>query len=168
MAKFSTGEKMKIFKDMVVVVDTRENKWQHIQKYFESKNIKYEIRKLDVGDYTFILPNYPELEMDNLVIIERKANLSELAGNFTKGRERFKNEFERLQPHQKIHMVLETFTWKKLFNGTYRSSFTPNSYKASLITYAVRYNCPCWFAEVSESPEIIYKIMYYELNERIK
>lgn len=150
---------------MKIICDTREKKNKHILEYLKENKIPYKKEKLTSGDYSFILPNYPELNMDKQILIERKCSLSELAGNFTSGRTRFKNEFERLTENQKIHLVVEKATWRKLFNGTYYSKFHPNSYKASIFTWNIRYNCPVWFCETRESPEIIYKILYYELNE---
>ena len=156
---------MDILSDMHIIVDTREQKWNHIKEYLDKNKIPYTQRKLDSGDYSFVLPNYPELDMDEKILIERKANLSEVAGNFTQGRARFERMFERIEDDQKIHLLMETSTWRKIFNGTYRSGFHPNAFKASLLSYSIRYECPVWFAEKKESPEILYKLMYYELNE---
>lgn len=159
---------MDILKDMTIIVDSRERKNQHILDYFIAEKIPYRIEKLDVADYTCIFPNYPHLELDNKFVVEKKSSLSELAGNFTQNRARFVRQFERLLPHQKIHLVVETATWRKIFNGTYRSKFHPNSYKASLFTWNIRYNCPIWFCEKKESPEIIHKILHYEVSEYLK
>lgn len=163
----TNGQKMKVLQDITIITDTREKKNQHILDYLSSNNIPYTVEKLTSGDYSFYLPNYSHLNLDKSVIVERKNSLSELAGNFTSGRERFAREFERADGGQAIHLVVETATFKKLFNGTYRSSFTPNAFIASLLTWCIRYNIKCWFAETKESPELIYKIMYYELNEKL-
>jgi hypothetical protein len=160
--------RMDILKDMVIVHDTREKKNQHIINYFLLEGIKNKKVKLDTGDYSCIFPNYPELGLDYKFLIERKGSLSELAGNFTQGRARFVREFERVEDWQKIHMVVESATWRKLFNGTYHSNFHPNSYKASVFIWNIRYNCPIWFCEKKESPEIIHKILHYEVSEYLK
>lgn len=160
-------QKMDILKDMTIISDTREKKNQHIIDYLVNNKIPYKIEMLSSGDYSFYLPNYPNLNLDRIAIIEKKNSLSELAGNFTSGRERFAREFERVEDGQAVHLVVETATFRKLFNGTYRSSFTPNAYIASLLTWSVRYNIKCWFVETKESPELIYKILYYELNEKL-
>lgn len=162
---FNKSEIDSILSDMHIIVDSRENKWYHIRDYFNKNKIPYTVEKLDVGDYSFILPNYPHLGLDKRFIVERKGSLSEVAGNFTSGRKRFTKMFERLDKDQKIHLVMETATWRKIFNGTYHSQFHPNSYKGSLLTYSIRYNCPVWFVEKKESPEIIYKLLHYELKE---
>lgn len=157
-------EKLDIIQDMVIIVDSRENKWQHIEEYFKKNKIKYRIEKLDVGDYTFELPNYSHLKLDNLFLIERKGSLDELAGNFTKGRERFKREFERMTPNQKIHLLLENFTWRKLLNGSYRSKFSSEAYKMSILTWCIKYDFKVWNVVPKDSGEIIYSILVKELD----
>ena len=68
--------------------DTREKKNQHVLDYFETVGIKYEIAKLDFGDY-----------MDAYrpgIVIDRKQNIAELAKNLVgKDRDRFVRELER-------------------------------------------------------------------------
>lgn len=160
-------QKIDIISDMIIIVDTRENKWQHIEKYFKDNKLQYRLQKLDVGDYSFELPNYPHLELDNKFIVERKGSLDELAGNFTKGRQRFAREFERMQKDQKIHLVLENFTWRKLLNGSYRSKFTPNAYKSSLIAWSIKYNFPTWNVVKEDSGEVIYEILKKELENHL-
>lgn len=159
---------MDIIADMVIIVDSREQKWQHIQKYFDEHRIKYRVEGMSVGDYTFILPNYPELDMDRKVIVERKGSLDELAGNFTKNRERFRREFERMEDGQVMHLVLENFTWRKLLAGSYRSKFNPKAYKASLITWSILYDFKVWNVVKQDSGEIIYEILKKELEHELK
>lgn len=168
MGYMTEKQRMDVLKDIVVVVDSREKSNQHILDYFNKENVKYQTEKLDTADYTVIFPNYPELDLDEKVLIEKKNSLTELSGNFTKHRERFKRQFERIEPKQQMHVVVETATWRKLFNGRYRSEFHPNSYKASIFTWNKKYGVPFWFCEKLESPEIIYKLMYYDIYERLK
>ena len=73
-----------------LISDTREKKNQHVLDYFETVGIKYEIAKLDFGDY-----------MDAYrpgIVIDRKQNIAELAKNVVgKDRDRFVRELERAQ-----------------------------------------------------------------------
>lgn len=73
-----------------LISDTREKKNQHVLDYFEAVGIKYEIAKLDFGDY-----------MDAYrpgLVIDRKQNIAELAKNVVgKDRGRFVRELERAQ-----------------------------------------------------------------------
>lgn len=157
-----------ILADMVVIVDTREQKNQHILNYLDSIKVKYLMSKLDSADYSFILPHYPELNLDRKFIIEKKNSLDEIAGNFTKGRERFNNEFARIPEGTTTHLVIEEATWKKLLKGSYRSKFPAKSMMASLLTFSIRYKFNVWFVGKSESPELIYNLLHYELFSKLK
>jgi ERCC4-type nuclease len=165
--KLTDKQMMDILSDMVIICDTREQKNQHILDYFKENNIPYIIEKLDTADYSFILPNYPDIKMDKMILIEKKNSLDEIAGNFTKDRERFAREFERVDG-ERIHLLIENATFKKLLNGSYRSKFPPKSFLASLLTWNVRYNCPVWFTTPNETGIIIRYILYYELLEHLK
>ena len=156
-----------IMEDMLVLVDNREKKNDHILTYFDSIGCNYRIEKLDTADYTYVLPNYEYLELDETFLIERKGSLDELVGNFTKERDRFVREFERVGDRT-INMVVEGATWKKIMNGSYRSKFPPNSYIGSLLTFSLLYNCPVWFCTKDESPEVIYKLLRYSLRNELK
>lgn len=74
----------------MLIVDSREKKWKHIESYLWTHNIEYKVAKLDVGDYT---------STDNAHIsIDRKANLDEIGGNLSSGKgnyHRFLNEVKR-------------------------------------------------------------------------
>ena len=73
-----------------LISDTREKKNQHVLDYFEAVGIKYEIAKLDYGDYMDVYrPG---------IVIDRKQNIAELAKNVVgKDRDRFVRELERAQ-----------------------------------------------------------------------
>lgn len=157
-----------ILKDITIICDTREKNNNHILTYFKEQNLPYIIQKLDTADYSFFLPNYKTLGLDKLAIIEKKNSLDEIAGNFTKDRERFVREFERVTPQEHIHLVIENATWKKLLNGTYRSQLGSQAFVANLLTWNIRYNCPIWFTTPAESPMLIYNLIRYELFEKLK
>lgn len=162
-------EIQKVLDDIVVIVDTREQKNQHILDYLTENNIKYITEKLDTGDYSLVLPNYTHLGLDKKFLVEKKNSLDEISTNFTSGRARFVREFERAkESHQNLHLVIENATWKKLYKGSYRSKFPPKSFKASLITFCIRYGVPVWFVQPEESPDLIYSLLHYELFEYLK
>lgn len=156
-----------ILGDMVIISDTREQKNEHILKYFKDNSIPYIIQKLDTGDYSFFLPNYKDLGMDKMVLIEKKNSLDEIAGNFTKDRDRFAREFERIDKEH-FHLVIENATFKKLLAGGYRSKFPPKSFLGSLLSWNIRYNINTWFTTPTETPTIIRYLLYYELLEVLK
>ncbi len=73
----------------LIIVDTREKGHQSILKYFDKVGQDYIISKLDFGDY-MLYNNYD-------VVIDRKNNLLELAGNLchTLEHERINREIKR-------------------------------------------------------------------------
>lgn len=165
--KLTTKQIMDIIDDMVIIVDTREQKNQHILEYFDKNNVPYIVETMKTGDYTCEFPNHPNLGLDGKYLIERKGSLDEVAGNFTKGRTRFKAELERVGDRC-MDLVMENCTWQKLLNGSYRSNFNPESYKASLLSLSIRYNIPVWFVERKNSPELVYSILKYRVMENLK
>lgn len=156
-----------ILNDILIICDSREQRNEHIIKYLTENKIPYIIKKLDSADYSFELPNYPHLNMDRKILVEKKNSLDEISQNFTSGRDRFAREFERLTD-EKIHLVVEDATWKKLTKGSYRSKLPPASFTASMLTWSIRYRCPVWFVGRDESPELIHKLLHYELLENLK
>ena len=156
-----------IIDDMVVIVDTREQKNGHLLKYFDDNGIKWVCKKLDTADYSFELPNYKHLGLDRKILVEKKNSLDEITGNFTTSRDRFQREFERITDEH-LHLVIENTTWKKVVNGSYRSKMHPNSLIASLLSWSVRYGFKVWFVGKDESPMLIYNLLKYELVEALK
>lgn len=71
---------------MVIQVDSREQKYEHVTNYFDSKGIKWVKSKCVVGDY---------VNLENpMVVIDRKKDLQEVAGNVCQQHERFVRELE--------------------------------------------------------------------------
>lgn len=71
---------------MVIQVDTREQKYDHVVKYFDKQGIKHIRSKCVVGDY---------VNLENpMVVIDRKKDLQEVAGNVCQQHERFVRECE--------------------------------------------------------------------------
>jgi hypothetical protein len=90
----------------VLLIDSREKiPWQ-----FEGDEdfslVKY--TKLDAGDYSIE-------GMENIISIERKANVDELFSNFINNKERIHAEFERLKDH-KIRIVIVEQNCEDVFN----------------------------------------------------
>lgn len=93
----------------VIQIDTREKERaiKNIIKTFEENGVKFISSKLYVGDYMlFGFPN---------VIIDRKQNLNELAGNLSTQHKRFKQEI--MNAHEvgtKIIVLIEDNNYKTL------------------------------------------------------
>ena len=71
---------------MIIQVDSREQKFDHVTKYFDLQGIKWVKSKCVVGDY---------VNLENpMVVIDRKKDLQEVAGNVCQQHERFVRELE--------------------------------------------------------------------------
>lgn len=81
----------------MILIDSREKKWEHIQHYLNIRELPYKVQKLDVGDY---------VQDNNLsLVIDRKHNLDECAQNLcSKDSSRFWRELRRAK-EQRIHLI---------------------------------------------------------------
>lgn len=71
---------------MIIQIDSREQKYDHVTKYFDSQGIKWVRSKCVVGDY---------VNLENpMVVIDRKKDLQEVAGNVCQQHDRFVRELE--------------------------------------------------------------------------
>lgn len=71
---------------MVIQVDSREQKYDHVTDYFNSHGIKWIRSKCVVGDY---------VNLENpMIVIDRKKDLQEVAGNVCQQHDRFVRELE--------------------------------------------------------------------------
>lgn len=71
---------------MVIQIDTREQKYDHVVNYFDSQGIKHVRSKCVVGDF---------VNLENpMVVVDRKKDLQEVAGNVCQQHERFVRELE--------------------------------------------------------------------------
>ena len=85
----------------MIIVDSREKRWEHICRYFSANRIEYKVQKLDVGDYA--------LEGRTGLVIDRKQNLDEVAANLkTSDSGRFWREIRRAKDTQtKLILLVE-------------------------------------------------------------
>lgn len=89
----SNDEKKDFMKKVTVLVDTREQKNDHITSELKKYGIMFESRKLDYGDYSFIIDGR---DFSRSCVVERKANINELYGNVTNDRERIEKELDTI------------------------------------------------------------------------
>ena len=100
--KYTDKELAELISSMVILIDTREKKCEHITNYFDRKKVVYKKKALDFGDYSFMIPKNEALSIprdlyfNRKTCIERKASLEEISGNLTKGRDRFEKELSLL------------------------------------------------------------------------
>ena len=94
----------------MIIIDSREKKFNHIEEYFKAHDVPYEVRKLNTGDY---------YNTDNpSVVVDRKQNLQEICTNLSKGKEnvsRFTRECKRaFEDHVRFVVLIEGTNCREL------------------------------------------------------
>ena len=182
----SDAQVRRVLKAMAILVDTREQVWGHVERALSDLKCPVERGKLDQGDYTALVPlsalegwsqergkgpgdregSGPWLSLADEVVVERKANLDELAGNLTVGRQRLEAEFHRAKALGiKVFLVVEDASWTDIWSHNYRSRLSPESLAATLLSWQARYNLSIVFCRPRETGRIIYGILYYWLRQ---
>lgn len=163
---YTDKEITELLKQLTIIVDSREQVNGHVTGYLDSKKIPHITRKLDTGDYSAMIG---DMTLEHDAICERKANLDELASNFTVDRERLEREFLRAKADGiKVFLILENASWSDIFLHNYRSKLAPKSLIASLLSWQVRFNITIIFCKPSETGQIIHGILYYAAREHLK
>ncbi|MDO5785561.1 MAG: ERCC4 domain-containing protein [Eubacteriales bacterium] len=169
-------EQKAVLSTFQILVDNREQRTERAKRRYQSFGAPWARATLNYGDYTYnaTLPNGEKIQdisstLFPTCVVERKQNLDELAQCFTRGRDRFKREFERAVKHGcRIYLLCENSTWENLLNGAYRSQLHPNAFKASVIAWTIRYNANLIFCKEETSGQIIREILYRDLKERLE
>ena len=139
---------------MIILFDTREQKNGHILKGFERLGVGYAHEKLDYGDYSCICDG---IDYRNKIVIERKNSITEICGNFAKGKSRFQREFERARTEGcKLYLMIED-DWENIDSGKYRSRFSPRDIKARLNTWCHSYMITLDFVNKGAAADHIVK-----------
>lgn len=156
-------------KTFSVIVDSREQKWAHIKNALTATETPYTVRGLNYGDYTCEVQTGQDepFTMADRVVIERKANLDELVGNFTKGRERFDREFRRaLDDKAKMFLLIEEpDLWRNIIEHRYRSQMPPKSLLATLCSWQAKYNITVIACDKRDSGTIIKAVLWYAVRD---
>ena len=171
--KFYVEEIKKLTKQMVILVDSREKRNEHILSYFDKQEIAYKKEKLEYGDYSFMIPAAAageDIFFHRDIAIERKASLEELSGNLAQERERFEKEFLKAgNDGCKIYLMIESpGGYSDIIGHRYRTEFTPAAYMASLKTWESRFGCNVQFIDNQYSGYYIYSTFSYFAREKLK
>jgi ERCC4-type nuclease len=172
--RYTKGEMKELLKSLVVLTDTREQKNTHIRGYFDKKCIDHKTKKLNYGDYSFMLPRNDELGimrdiyfMDQIAI-ERKASLTELSNNFTHNRTQFENELIRSTGSKLILLVENERGYQDIIDHNYKTQYNPKSFLATLHSFKHRYDLDTVFVKPELAGNYIYYSFYYWLREYLK
>ena len=113
----------------IILVDTREQKPYHFKSCATCSGSL--VIKLDYGDYQL-------KDMQDLIVIERKQSIDELANNLGKDRARFERELERMQECQFKFIIIEDY-WSSIWRRSY-TKMNPNAIFESIIALELKYD----------------------------
>lgn len=169
-------DQKEVLKSFEILHDSREQDTERAKKRYESFGVPHKRAVLSYGDYTYnaTLPDGNKIydvskTISPVCVVERKMNLDELAGCFTRSRQRFQREFERAQEHgSRIYLLCEDANWENLLNGKYKSRMSAEAFSASVFAWMIRYNMNIVFCKEETSGKIIKEILYRDLKERLE
>lgn len=147
----------------MIVVDSREKKWEHIKTYFDRSGVLYKDKvRLDAGDY--FNTEYP------YVVVDRKNSLQEICTNLTFGKDnyhRFVRECRRAyQRHIKLIVLIEgtscktmddVVEWKSKF-----SNHTGHWLRTEMKRISYMYGVEWQFCTKKQTAARILEITHYE------
>jgi len=171
MRRLKEKEIKELIDTIIVYVDSREKLPNHITECFDKYNINWEVKKLNSGDYSAILPkndkyNTPEIDLREELCVERKMSCSEIIQNLTRHKERFYKEFERSSAE--IPILIED-SFKNAATGKYKSTVTPNQFLGALFSFCRKNKTYFYFMEDKNYSALwIYDLFKYEIRNRLK
>ena len=133
--KFTDKELKQALNNLTILVDTREQKNEHILDAFNKLKVNYKVQKLDFGDYSCFIPKGSfegqarDIYFTNDIAIERKASIDELAGNLKDDATRIRTELAHINKYNiKCYLFIEDYLFDKhIREGNYRSQYTPKT-----------------------------------------
>lgn len=149
-----------------VLVDSREKRNLHLLKRLTELNIPFRTVTLKYGDYSF---EWNGKSYQNEVVVERKNSITELCGNFAKGKTRFQKEFERAYADKcKVFLMVEDGSWEKIDNWEYRSRFPPGELKSRIKTWCNKFQLDLKFVEKDQACDFILQSFREFCKHQIK
>ena len=149
----------------MIIVDTREQKWDHIRNYFDKNGIEYVIQKLNEGDY--LNTEHPQ------IVIDRKRNIQEICSNLSSGKHnivRFINECKRAKAnHIRFIVLIEGTNYRNTSELVeWKSKYTKHTGKwliDKMFALTVSYDVGWMFCRSNETAKIILEVLEYGENE---
>lgn len=146
---------------IIIQVDTREQKFDHVTSEFDRQDIKWVKSKCIVGDY---------VNLENpLIVVDRKKDLQEVAGNVCQQHERFTNELKLAQElgiklivlieEPKIKSVDDVVTWYNWRRKKNPKAITGKTLRKIMETMSNKYGVEWRFTTKENCGKEIIKIL---------
>ncbi|MGL5330174.1 MAG: ERCC4 domain-containing protein [Peptostreptococcaceae bacterium] len=158
-----------------MICDTREQSNSHILDAFNKNEIDYEVRKVNFGDYEMYCP---DIDYTCSLRIERKASISELAGNLLEARdENGSNRFARELAKAKdlgiklVIMIEEEANenwYEDILKHRYRSGLKPKSLRGMLMSLCSKYDVHIVGIPKEYAGSYIFNMLSYQMRNELK
>lgn len=159
-----------LLKMMIVKIDTREQKNEHIVEFLDSRGIAWQSCKLDAGDYGAFIPateGITDRPLHLNAVIERKNSLDELAQT-VKERNRFENELSRAKRRDtRFIIMVEDGSYSGMIRKQYRSEYAAKALTGSLMAFEARYNVSIQHVAKADAGHYMYYWLYYQFREAL-
>lgn len=170
---YTDNEINEILKTLTIVMDTREKQASHILEYFNKKGVPVKIQKLDIGDYSAMIPANETLGIKRDVylnsFVERKAHIDEITGNLQKDKQQaFINELIRSQGNNFVLFVEDPLFDRNLAQGKYRSKYDPKALRGRLDSLQAKYNFEIRPVEKDMMGHVLYHRFFYQARHLLK
>ena len=174
--KYTDKEIDALLKHLTIVMDTREKSSMHIIEYFKQKDVPMKIQKLDVGDYSFMIPSNDETSKYGITrdlyfnsFVERKNSVDEICGNLQKDTQQaFINELIRSQGSKFVLFVEDPNFDRNLAQGKYRSRYDPKALRGRLDSLQAKYNFEIRPVEKDMMGHVLYHRFLYQARHYLK
>ena len=146
----------------MIIVDTREQKWDHIKKYFDEHGVEYVVQKLNEGDY--LNTEHPQ------IVIDRKRNVQEICSNLSSGKRniiRFVNECKRARAKKiRFIVLIEGTNCRNTSDlATWKSKYTKHTGKwllDKMFALTVSYDVEWMLCKTNETAKRILEVLEYD------
>lgn len=142
----------------MIIADSREQKNEHVLKYFDKHGIPYIVRALDTADYM--------IDGEGSVRVDRKQNLSELAHNLlSHDKGRFYREVRRAREAKiKLFVICEHGKGIKSIEdvGNWKNPYgkvTGKTLREAIYRCAISYGVEFIFCTKRQTGKLIYEIL---------
>jgi ERCC4-type nuclease len=146
---------------LVIQIDSREQKYDHVVNYFDSQGIKWVKSKCVVGDY---------VNLENpMVVIDRKKDLQEVAGNVCQQHDRFVRELKLakelgyrmivLVEEPNIKTVNDVFGWYNWRKKTNPKAISGRTLAKIMLTMSQKYGVEWMFTTKGDCGKKIIELL---------
>jgi len=158
-----------VLSNIVILIDSREQKNQHIIDFLNDNNISHIQKKIDFGDYSFKVKKYT---LESYFAIERKNSLDELIQNSVAIDDTTNNKINRIEREllraqesgAYLEFMIENNSYDDIFENNYNSLMSINAVLGKINKYKFVYDCNIQFVEKNIGEYILNTCLGWAIN----